>query len=205
MSTVCELRDVTKSYRGRTVLNSIDLEVAAGESVAVTGASGSGKSTLLNMVGLLETPDQGVLRLFGASSPKVGSARAAQLLRTRLGYLFQNYALIDNETIDYNLQIAQTYATGTNKDKREVRIQAMHRVGLGDVGSRKVYELSGGEQQRVAVARCLLKPCDLILADEPTGSLDAGNRDDVLRLLHDLNREGKTIIIVTHDEHVAQP
>lgn len=203
MNSTCELRAVSKRYQNRNVIKDIDLTVNPGEMVAVVGKSGSGKSTLLNIIGLLETADSGTVRLFGQESPGVGSPGAMRLLRRRMAYLFQNYALIDNETVDYNLRIAQVYAKGSRGEKRERRDHAMRRVGLPSAGSRRVYELSGGEQQRVAVARILLKPCDLVLADEPTGSLDAVNSDEVLRMLHDLNESGKTIIVVTHDERVA--
>lgn len=181
----------------------MDLKVLEGEMVAITGKSGSGKSTLLNILGLLESADHGTVHLFGEDCLRVRSKDASHLLRLRLGYLFQNYALIDNETVDYNLRIAQAYTKGSRKKKQEIKVEALRRVGLANASKRKVYELSGGEQQRVAIARLLLKPCDLVLADEPTGSLDAVNREEVLRMLHDLNDTGKTIIVVTHDERVA--
>ncbi len=203
MNPVCELRGVSKSYHGRSIISNMDLKVLEGEMVAITGKSGSGKSTLLNIFGLLEFADHGTVHLFGEDCLRVRSKEASHLLRLRLGYLFQNYALIDNETVDYNLRIAQAYTKGSRKKKQEIKVEALRRVGLANAGNRKVYELSGGEQQRVAIARLLLKPCDLVLADEPTGSLDAVNRDEVLRMLHDLNDTGKTIIIVTHDEIVA--
>ncbi len=203
MNPVCELRGVSKSYHGRSIISNMDLKVLEGEMLAITGKSGSGKSTLLNILGLLESADHGTVHLFGEDRLRVRSKEASHLLRLRLGYLFQNYALIDNESVDYNLRIAQAYAKGSHKKKQEIKVEALRRVGLANAGKRKVYELSGGEQQRVAIARLLLKPCDLVLADEPTGSLDAVNRDEVLRMLHDLNNTGKTIIIVTHDDRVA--
>lgn len=203
MNPVCELRGVSKSYHGRSIISNMDLKVLEGEMVAITGKSGSGKSTLLNILGLLESADHGTVHLFGEDCLRVRSKEASRLLRLRLGYLFQNYALIDNETVDYNLRIAQAYTKGSRKKKQEIKVEALRRVGLANAGKRKVYELSGGEQQRVAIARLLLKPCDLVLADEPTGSLDAVNRDEVLGMLHDLNDAGKTIIVVTHDERVA--
>lgn len=204
MNSICELRGVSKSYRGRRIISDMDLVVKEGEMVAVAGKSGSGKSTLLNILGLLESADRGAFLLFGKESPRIGSQKATQLLRSRLGYLFQNYALIENETVDYNLRIAQAFTKGTKKKEHELRGATLARVGLPNSGQRKVYELSGGEQQRVAIARLLLKPCDLVLADEPTGSLDTVNRDVVLKMLHELNDDGKTIIVVTHDERVAE-
>ena len=204
MKPVCEMVGVSKNYKGHTVLDDMSIAVSEGEMVAITGKSGSGKTTVLNILGLLETPDRGTVRLFGENSPGTMSLKANQLLRFRLAYLFQNYALIDNETVDYNLKVAQAYARGTRRDKQKLKAEALQRVGLRDAGRRKVYELSGGEQQRVAIARILLKPCDLVLADEPTGSLDDENRDEVLRMLRELNESGKTIVLVTHDQRVAE-
>lgn len=200
---VCELLGVGKSYDGHAVISGIDLAVMKGEMLAITGKSGSGKSTLLNIIGLLETADRGELRLFGERSPRVGSGAATRMLRFRLGYLFQNFALIDGESVDANLRIAQAYAKGSRSGRLDARGSALRAVGLTDSGRQKVYELSGGEQQRVAIARLMLKPCDLVLADEPTGSLDAANADVVLALLRELNANGKTVIVVTHDDRVA--
>jgi len=204
MPPVCTLAGLGKSYRGKTVFTSLELTVDAGEVVAITGKSGSGKSTLLNILGLLETFDQGNVTVFGQPLPPIRSAQATRLRRTKLGYLFQNYALVDNESLDYNLRIAQTYTKGSATSQREARAAALTRVGLPDAGRRKVYELSGGEQQRLAIGRLLLKPCQLVLADEPTGSLDPSNRDAVLAMLQQLAAQGKTVILVTHDEHVAR-
>ncbi len=201
--TVCELINVHKSFRGHEIVSNLSLTVHAGEIVAITGPSGSGKTTVLNMLGLLDRPDSGQITLFGRRAPKPGSRRARILLRLRLGYLFQNYALIDNATVTENLTIAQTYTPGTRKEKRETRTRAMERVGLDLDANRKVYELSGGEQQRLAIARLILKPCHLILADEPTGSLDSANRDHVLSLTKTLADAGKSVIVVTHDTSVS--
>jgi putative ABC transport system ATP-binding protein len=201
--SICELKSVSKGYKGKSVIRNLDLEVAEGEMVAIVGTSGSGKSTVLNLVGLLESPDGGDVRLFGAAAPKVKSPQATALLRSRLGYLFQNYALIDGATVDYNLAIAQRYSGGTHAARSQKRGELLDRLGLGELRAKKVYALSGGEQQRVAIARLFLKPCDLILADEPTGSLDPHNRDTVLSLLSDMHRAGKTVVVVTHDQYVA--
>jgi putative ABC transport system ATP-binding protein len=200
---VCELLGVGKSYAGHTVLSGIDLAVMKGEIVAITGKSGSGKSTLLNIMGLLESADHGDLRLFGEPSPRVRSAKATRMLRFRLGYLFQNFALIDGESVDYNLRIAQAYTRSSRSDRQQARASALQAVGVPNSGGQKVYQLSGGEQQRVAIARLMLKPCDLVLADEPTGSLDTTNADSVLAMLRELNAGGKSLVIVTHDDRVA--
>jgi putative ABC transport system ATP-binding protein len=200
---VCELESVSKSYKSEPVISGLDLQVESGEMVAIVGRSGSGKSTLLNLIGLLEAPDGGRLRLFGAAAPRVKSAGAIGLLKRRLGYLFQNYALIDGETVDYNLAVAQQFAGGSRAQKVQRRSDVLGQLGLEHLSRKRVYALSGGEQQRVAIARLFLKPCDLILADEPTGSLDEQNRDTVLDLLHQMNRAGKSVIVVTHDRFVA--
>lgn len=200
---VCQMTSVDKSFDGRRVLRDVDLTVASGEMVAVTGDSGSGKTTLLNIVGLLERPDRGELRLFGRPAPAVGSGKATALLRYKLGYLFQNFALIDGDSVDDNLKIAQAYVGGSRASRGQTRAAALEAVGLADLARRPVYELSGGEQQRISIARLMLKPCDLVLADEPTGSLDAANRDIVLQLLRHLNAEGKSVVVVTHDPQVA--
>jgi putative ABC transport system ATP-binding protein len=199
----CELTDVGKAYRGRFVVSGVNLSVAPGEMVALTGRSGSGKSTLLNIIGLLEGPDRGELRLFGERAPRVGSSASTRMLRSRLGYLFQNYALIDDDTVDSNLQIAQAYVRGSRTRKGADRAEALASVGLPGFGRRRVYELSGGEQQRVAIARLMLKPCDLVLADEPTGSLDQSNAAAVMAMLRDLNTRGRAIVIASHDERIS--
>ena len=203
MPPVVELIDVSKRFGRHVVFVNLNVSVEAGEMVAIMGKSGSGKTTLLNIIGLLERADSGEVKLFGKPSPRIGTGQATRLLRKKICFLFQNFALIDDETVDYNLEIPLIYAKKTRKEKQELKVAALKRVGLDNDLKRRVYELSGGEQQRVAIARILLNPCDLILADEPTGSLDAENRDEVLRLLKELNQAGKTILIVTHDEYVA--
>jgi putative ABC transport system ATP-binding protein len=204
MKHVCELINVRKSYADHVVLDNFNMTVYEGEMVAITGKSGSGKSTLLNIIGMLESADRGSIKLFDEEIPRIGSTRANKLLRTCISYLFQNYALIDNATVDYNLEIPLLYSKKTKKEKQEMKREALEKVGLNIPLRKKIHELSGGEQQRVAIARILLKPCDLILADEPTGSLDSDNRNGIMRILQGLNNEKKTIIIVTHDSYVAK-
>lgn len=200
---VCELINVSKSFRGRKVIDNLSLTITRGEMVAITGRSGTGKSTVLNMIGLLDSYDSGAVSLFGGAAPRVKSKQAEKVLRHRLGYLFQNYALIDGETAEYNLKVAQKYAKIPRSEQAHRRTEALHRTGLAGIGDRKVYELSGGEQQRLALARLMLKPCELVLADEPTGSLDTENRAHILEILRGMRDAGKTIVIVTHDSVVA--
>lgn len=200
---VVEVASVSKSFRRHQVLNKVNLTVSQGEFVAVTGPSGSGKSTLLNLIGLLDTPDQGCVSLFGRPAPGINTSQARLILRHKLGYLFQNAALIDQDSVETNLRTAQKYSPTPTSHRAHQRQKALTTVGLGGLEQQKVYELSGGEQQRLALACLLTRDTELVLADEPTGSLDPHNRDTVLTLLQDLNHQGKTIIIVTHDPDVA--
>ena len=201
---IIELKDVCKSYNGKKILNKLSMDINKGDFVAIMGSSGRGKSTLLNIIGLLEEFDSGNLIIKGKKDIKINSKEATRVLREDISYLFQNFALIDNETVNYNLSIALKYVK-VPKDKKEKLIkEALQRVGLDGSQKRKIYELSGGEQQRIAIARVILKPSEIILADEPTGSLDEKNRSEIVNLLKSLNREGKTIIIVTHDRFVAE-
>ncbi|MFA7077285.1 MAG: ABC transporter ATP-binding protein [Syntrophomonas sp.] len=203
MNNICELVGVKKSYADNVVLDNMNMTIAPGEMVAITGKSGAGKTTILNIMGLLEKPDSGLVRLFDQPSPRINSQSANRLLRTRLSYLFQNCALIDDANADYNLEIPLIYARKNRQEKQDLKLAALKKVGLNISLKQKIYELSGGEQQRVAIARILLKPSELILADEPTGSLDAENRNEIMQILKDLNNSGQTIIIVTHDQYVA--
>jgi putative ABC transport system ATP-binding protein len=203
MDAICILQDVVKRYGQHAALTVDHLAIAQGEMVAITGRSGAGKTTLLNLIGLLEPPSEGRIELFGHPAPRPWSGAASTLRRMRLGYLFQNYALVDDQTVDDNLDLA--LPQGRALEARAIKDAALDRVGLSPAyAHRPVYTLSGGEQQRVAIARLLIKPCDLILADEPTGSLDPANQAAVLTLLRHLNQTGKTLIIVTHDETVAR-
>jgi putative ABC transport system ATP-binding protein len=202
METVCELNNISKAYNDRTVLKKFSLTVNKGELLGISGASGKGKSTLLNMMGLLDKPDSGDVLLFGKKNLKISSKEAMLLLRYKIFYLFQNFALIDDKSIDYNLDIALSYDPEEKVEKNKKKEEALSEVGIHMDRKRKVYSLSGGEQQRVALARGILKPCELILADEPTGSVDQKNRDIILEILKRLNESGKTIVIVSHDPNV---
>lgn len=183
MNTICELVDICKTYNNHTVIDNINMTVSKGEMVAITGRSGSGKTTLLNILGLLEKPDSGRVKLFDEKDQRIGPLRRNRLLRTKISYLFQNYALIDNETVEYNLEIPLMYSKVGKKEKRKMKMAVLKRMGLEIALKQKIHELSGGEQQRVAIARILLKPSEIILADEPTGSLDAENRNEIMRIL----------------------
>lgn len=198
-----KLENVSKSY-SKSILKNISLEIKQGEFVAIVGESGKGKSTLLNIIGLLEKADSGKVFIDGECNIEPNSSKAAKVLRYKINYLFQNFALIDEKNVYKNLMLSLQYVKANKKRKIQMIDSVLSKVGLEGYGNRKVFELSGGEQQRFAIARCMLKPCKIVLADEPTGSLDINNRDRVLKLLNELNKEGKTIIIVTHDKEVAE-
>ncbi|WIG24737.1 ABC transporter ATP-binding protein [Bacillus toyonensis] len=197
-----ELKNISKKYENKQVLDNFNLVVNKGEMMAIMGQSGTGKSTLLNIVGLLEEPDSGDVIIQGIENAWKSEKKQIELFRYTIGYLFQNYALIDNETVSKNLDVALEYVKLSNKDDKKKEV--LEKVGLLDKLNSKIYQLSGGEQQRIALARLMLKKNDIILADEPTGSLDEVNRDQVLSILKSLNNEGKTILIVTHDPEVSK-
>lgn len=191
------------SYGNKKVLTNLSLSIEAVEFVAITGKSGKGKSTILNILGLLETTDSGKMIVDGMENIKPNSGRSMKVIREKISYLFQNFALVDEEKVNYNLKLALKYVKISKKGKNEKIKNALISVGLDGYEKRKIYELSGGEQQRVAIARIILKPSKIVLADEPTGSLDEENVKIVLGLLRELNKDGKTVIIVTHDKQLA--
>ena len=156
------------------------------------------------MMGLLDRPDSGTIVLCGQKNPKFSSRTAINLRRRHISYLFQNYGLIDTETVESNMQIATHFKSVSRKKERRLIADALAQVGLQGYEGRKVYTLSGGEQQRVALAKVIAKSPQIIFADEPTGSLDERNRDYVLEILQELNYQGKTIVVVTHDPHVNE-
>lgn len=196
-----QIRGITKAYGKNIVIKDFDLDVEEQEFVCIIGESGCGKSTLLNMIGELEKPDQGTITYFDKKGYPPYSRGAEKLLRYEIGYLFQNFALVDDESVYRNLEMALTYQKGNKKDKI---MKALEEVGLSGFENKKVYQCSGGEQQRIAIARLLLKPCRIILADEPTGSLDLHNKQIVMELLKKMKQSGKTIIVVTHDKEVSE-
>lgn len=198
-----ELSAIHKAYGSKVLFNELTMKIEEGEFVAITGGSGSGKTTLLNIMGLIEKSDSGKIRLFDMNDVRPNTKKAGSAIRNYIGYLFQNYALIDNERVEDNLKIGLRYQKLNRQNEKKAITESLKRVGLAGYETRKIFELSGGEQQRVALARIMLKPSKLILADEPTGSLDAKNRDMIMSLLKEMNQDGKTIVIVTHDSYIA--
>lgn len=200
---IIEIKNLEKKYEGETVLKNINLTVEQGEFICIHGKSGCGKSTLLNIIGLIEKFDSGSFKLFGKEIRNRSEFLKKDLIRYKIGYLFQNYALIDESTVKSNLLIGLKYTKYTESEKKKLIADALGKVGLSGFEDKCIYKLSGGEQQRVAIARIILKPSELILADEPTGSLDPANRDIVLELIRKINSEGKTVLMVSHDDYVV--
>lgn len=189
------IKNLCKRFDDKVLFDDYNMNIADGEFVVFSGNSGCGKTTLLNMIGGLEDPDKGTIIVDGIDVCQRKNKR--NYFTYKVGFLFQNFALLENKTVRQNLELIQ------KKARTEYSIhEVLEAVGLADKEKTKVYKLSGGEQQRIALARLMLKKCDLILADEPTGSLDAKNADAVMDILHRMNSSGKTIIIVTHSEKI---
>lgn len=205
MKTFLQVDALNKSFGSNTVLHNISFEIESGESVALVGPSGCGKSTLLNIIGLLETLDSGTINLEGRTYPSINSKKATLMRRTEINYLFQSFALINDWKVSKNLLLALQY-TKLSKQEQECLIRAaLENYGIGEKFNAVVNELSGGEKQRVAIARAMIKPGNLILADEPTGSLDKAMATIVIdSLLDSVHANHKTLLMVTHDMDIAQ-
>lgn len=202
-NTAIELINISKAFKRNTVIDNISLSVEKGEMVSITGTSGKGKTTLLNMIGLISKPSSGTIKINGKSIRNINSKSAMLMRRNAIGYLFQNYGLVDDESVLWNLKLALTYKKIKSGEKIKSIDDLLRKFDMLSLKNKKVYQLSGGEQQRIAIIRLILQDCDIILADEPTGSLDIQNRDMVLSYLRELNKLGKTVVIVTHDMEVA--
>ena len=187
---VLELKNISKKYGNNTIFDNYNLEVKKGTFLGIKGKSGRGKTTLLNIMGLLEDYE-GTLNIMGEEVRYRDKKKRKEMLKKVIGYLFQNYALIDDLTVYENLKIV---INKKNKIKgKELMLEALEKVGVAnEFLNKKIYTCSGGEQQRIAIARLMLKDCDIVLADEPTGSLDDKNTAIVMKLLTQLNEEGKT-------------
>ena len=188
-----EIKNLHKSFGDRKLFSNFNTTIQDGEFVILSGVSGCGKTTLLNIIGSIEKIDDGEVLVDGINitNPK----NQLEYFRTKVGFLFQNFALVDNKTVRENLKLIR------NDSKSDITIEgALEKVGLLNKIDQKVYTLSGGEQQRVALGRLMVKKCDIILADEPTGSLDKVNAESVIEILKRMNKMGKTVIMATHDE-----
>ena len=195
---IVKLENISKSYYHHNVFHDFNLEIDEGEFVIISGKSGSGKSTLCNIIGLLDKPDQGKVFIKDQEIDYKDS-KIAKLLSKNISYLFQNFALIDNKTVGYNLELVYP-SKKERKNNRKLIEEKLSEVGMEETYDKYIYECSGGQQQRVAIARLLLNQGDIIICDEPTGSLDEENKMMVMNLICDMHKRGKTIIMVTHDK-----
>ncbi len=203
-----QLKGITKVFplKGQEIhaLKGIDLEIADGSFVAIMGPSGSGKSTLLNILGCLDRPTEGSYKLGEENVAEMDDNTLSDARGRRLGFIFQSYNLIAQLNVIENIQLPLIYQEVSLKEKLPLAIELATLVGLEDRLDHKPNELSGGQQQRVAIARSLINDPLMILADEPTGNLDSSTEEEIMQILIKLNKRGKTIVIVTHDEGVAQ-
>jgi putative ABC transport system ATP-binding protein len=206
--SLIELADVRKTYHSGSLrvaaLRGITLSIDDGEYVAIMGPSGSGKSTLMHIIGCLDVPSEGRYRLASEDVSEMTEARLADVRNRRVGFVFQQFNLLATMPAWRNVELPLTYAGVGRAERRERVGRALDWVGLGDRARHRPGELSGGEQQRVAIARALVTEPDLLLADEPTGNLDSASTAEILGLLDELHRTGRTIVVITHEGDVAR-
>lgn len=202
------MQGITKTYdTGKVMvqaLRGIELRVDSGEFVAVVGPSGSGKSTLMNLIGCLDTPTAGSYRLVGEEVAKLGRNQLADVRNRRIGFVFQAFNLLPQITAFENIEMPMMFGGLPRRERRQRVDELLARVGLSDRGHHKPTELSGGQMQRVAIARALAMNPDIILADEPTGNLDTSSGGDIMSLFEELWSQGRTVIVITHDQALAR-
>lgn len=202
-----ELENITRVYGDGesrvAALENVSLTINRGEFVAIAGASGSGKSTLMNMLGCLDTQTSGDYRLNGVSVRELSDRELTRIRNKEIGFIFQNFNLIPSLTAQENVELPLIYRGLSRNACRELAIHALEKVSLGHRVDHRPSQMSGGQQQRVAIARAIAAEPPIILADEPTGNLDSKCGAEVMRILYDLNAQGKTIIIITHDDGIA--
>ncbi len=202
-----EIQNMKKIYRmGENevrALDGIDLKIEPNEFVAIIGPSGSGKSTLMNMIGCLDTPTEGIYFIDGNEASKLSDDEQAFIRNKKIGFIFQQYNLLPKLTVEENVELPLIYAGVSVNERKEMAKKAMERVGMYDRRQHKPSELSGGQQQRTSIARALAARPPIILADEPTGALDSKTGAEVLSMLNELHQEGKTVILITHDNKIA--
>ncbi|MDB5022712.1 MAG: transporter ATP-binding protein [Mucilaginibacter sp.] len=202
------LQNIEKVYRTDTVetlaLNKVSLEIAKGEFLSVMGPSGCGKSTLLNIIGLLDEPSKGEIRIDDQKTANLSDKQLAQFRNKKLGFIFQSYHLISDLQVLDNVELPLLYRSATARERKQLATEALAKVGLSNRVKHFPSQLSGGQKQRVAIARAIVGRPEIILADEPTGNLDSAMGNEIMDILIQLNRdEGTTIIMVTHDENMA--
>ena len=203
-----EMRGVTKIFnKGKSnevaALRGVDLYIEKGESVAVMGVSGSGKSTLLNIMGTLDIPTEGSYTVDGVDVFAMSSAEKAKFRNEKIGFALQDFGLLDTETAEYNIRLPLYFTQSKVKDAKRIVNEIAEKLGIAELLKRRITQLSGGQKQRVAIARALICDPQLILADEPTSALDRTTANEIVGLLLGLQKEGKTVIMVTHDAALA--
>jgi len=206
-SALVSMRDVRRTYfLGEPVhaLDGVSLSLPEGSFTAVMGPSGSGKSTLMNMLGCLDTPDAGVVEINGENVMELSGSEQARLRGTELGFIFQQFNLLPRLTAAENVTMPMVFHSAVEENRRDRAQQLLERVGLGDRLDHTPPELSGGQRQRVAIARALVNEPSLILADEPTGNLDTDTGAEIMGIFSELHEEGRTILMVTHERHIAE-
>ena len=208
MAKLIELRNVYKIYSEGLesevrALDGVSLDIEKGEFVAVVGQSGSGKSTMMNVLGCLDIPTRGTYHLDGVDVLELSDKQLSRIRNKQIGFIFQQYNLIQNLTVLENVELPLIYQGIDPIDRRELAMQALARVGLADRAKHKPTQMSGGQQQRVAIARAISTRPPIIMADEPTGALDSRTGHEVLGFLQQLNKEGSTVILITHDNGIA--
>ncbi|MFT3935746.1 MAG: ABC transporter ATP-binding protein [Chitinophagaceae bacterium] len=204
-----QLQNIQKVYRTDTVetqaLNSISLDIAKGEFLSIMGPSGCGKSTLLNIMGLLDMPSNGAVKIDNQSTEKLSDKELAHFRNKKLGFIFQSYHLINDLKVLDNVELPLLYRNSSSNERTQLAKEALEKVGLSNRVKHFPTQLSGGQKQRVAIARAIVGKPEIILADEPTGNLDSAMGNEIMDILINLNRtEGTTIVMVTHDENMAK-
>lgn len=201
---IVSLSNIPKKIQDKPIFSIHAFTVSKGDFVTIKGVSGSGKTTLLNILGMNDTVSSGEYLFEGVETAKLKAKEKLKIKRNKISFLFQDFGLVEEETINFNLEIGLKYSKLSRKEKVKQKKEALNAVNLNKKLSTTISSLSGGEKQRVALARIILKPSILILADEPTGSLDSLNRDIVTDILFQQSIDGKAVIIVTHDEELAK-